>query len=129
MTLLQAARRDADTRPGVGSQTPWGKAQTARLLAKGIVYVTTPSHGGLWLSHDRMAAMRQYSSEGDPKRWYEEDCEMAAPMLRFANDIDAASSWSGHPKVNRKHCRLTVRWHVAWKRRNRRLNAPKGGAA
>ena len=111
--------------------TPWGIADQSTTIAPGIVFHSTPSHGGFHISPDKLASM-------DPvlralpafcgraavwaKGWYEEDCDAALIPLAFPADfapdrvrdaIDAARActyWSMHAAV------------VAW------LDSPAGAA-
>jgi hypothetical protein len=65
--------------PTIGSQTPWGRAQTAREFpgSNGCVIVSTASHGGLWVPPE----LRPRMPEGWRTRaWFEEDCEIAIPI-------------------------------------------------
>jgi len=72
-------------------QTPWGPSQTATEIAPGIIAYTTASHGGYWLSPERIASMpkclRDFVPFGGPQsgpgRWYEEDCDWAVVALAF----------------------------------------------
>ena len=74
-------------------RTPWGIADHAEQVAKGIWWVSTPSHGGYWLSEDRARivlpslrrwadswahGVNRYSGE-----WWEEDCCAAAVVLTW----------------------------------------------
>jgi hypothetical protein len=58
--------------------TPWGKPQTVKIIAPGIVEFTTASHGGIWLSPERNAQVpmrlkkRSFMGNG-LAGWYEED--------------------------------------------------------
>lgn len=81
----------------VGTQSPWGRIDWAKEIAPGIWCVTTPSHGGYWLSSARVAEMpaelsgvrtfveRSGRAEagGGTGRWYEEDCDAALVALAF----------------------------------------------
>ena len=71
--------------PQEGQYSPWGSIDNVDLLADGIVFVHTPSHGGIWLSDARLAQMppEERSSDG----WYEEDCEAAFPLRRFRDEV------------------------------------------
>lgn len=67
--------------PRAGASTPWGWADSVRELAPGIIQVSTPSHGGIWLAPDRLAQVapewRAYAakwSHGWGEAWFEEDC-------------------------------------------------------
>lgn len=80
--------------------TPWGPADYRRMIAPGIVFLSTPSHGGAYLSkelQDKMPAHRR-TRDG----WYEEDCEIAYvvdvfPELFAPEQVDyarrAIASW------------------------------------
>lgn len=65
--------------------TPWGLWQEMKEKAEGIVYVTTASHGGYWVSPERYKQMPEYlrtksfAGEG----WYEEDCDWCLVVLSF----------------------------------------------
>ena len=64
-----------------GSKTPWGKAQTIKVVTPGIISVTTSSHGGLKVSkalNDTIPAAGRKANG-----WYEEDCEWAIVALCF----------------------------------------------
>jgi hypothetical protein len=69
--------------------TPWGPAQSVRMLAQGIALVSTAGHGGIKLSPERQAQMpascrtTPYSSGG----WYEEDCDILMPIYRFYSEV------------------------------------------
>lgn len=76
--------------------TPWGPAQHQVEWAPGIVKVTTPSHGGGFLSIDRYlcipAEIRDTAYA--PPQWYEEDCDWAIPFLYFYHEIMAFQTGS-----------------------------------
>ena len=68
--------------------TPWGKPQTVKIIAPGIVEFTTASHGGIWLSPERNAqvplSLKKRSFMGNGTRgWYEEDQDAAIVMGVF----------------------------------------------
>jgi hypothetical protein len=70
--------------------TPWGPPQTKREIASGICFYSTASHGGYYLSPDRLATFRQFFPDyrlfaGDP--WFEEDCDAALVPFTFAADF------------------------------------------
>ena len=73
------------TPPTYGSPTPWGPVQHLAIIAPGIVEVATASHGGIWLSPDRLYVVspdwRAYAAEwskGWGDAWFEEDCAACA---------------------------------------------------
>jgi len=62
--------------------TPWGVVQSIEHIVEGIVFVDTPSHGGLWLSRRRAAALPdgyQPFTCPETRQWAEEDID--APMV------------------------------------------------
>jgi hypothetical protein len=82
------------------SPTPWGPAQSAEDIGRGIIAVTTASHGGLFvpdelLHHIPERARRWAAQWSRSPNWYEEDCCWAAVALAFpelfkAEDLDQA---------------------------------------
>lgn len=82
--------------PKVGEMTPWGVAQTIEPIVEGIVFVSTPSHGGLWLGPERVAALPagyQPFTCPETRQWAEEDID--APMV---------ACFFGVPHANPVHC-------------------------
>ena len=76
----------ADRAPAVGSWTPWGKADHVTVIAEGLVSVSTPSHGGYWLSqwrHTQMPPALGAVPTFAGGRWYEEDCDWALVCVAF----------------------------------------------
>jgi hypothetical protein len=71
--------------------TPWGIPQTTTEIAPGIFAYTTASHGGYWLSSERVMTMpkclREFVPFGGPQsgpgRWFEEDCDWSVVALAF----------------------------------------------
>ncbi len=66
--------------------TPWGIAQTARVIAEGIVEVTTASHGGIRLHPTHNAHVPEPFRDRDG--WYEEDAEWGFVALTFPEHFD-----------------------------------------
>jgi hypothetical protein len=74
--------------------SPWGTPHDWQCLADGIWFVSTASHGGIWLSPDRRKAMPPEirsipTFAGGP--WYEEDCDWALVALAFPEAFSAES--------------------------------------
>ena len=71
--------------PYEGMQTPWGVADSVEMIAEGIYFASTPSHGGFWLSRERYATMpTEYRGKvSGPRRWFEEDCEALLVVASF----------------------------------------------
>lgn len=77
-----------------GSRTPWGFAQSVRELEPGIVWVSTPSHGGFRLTDTLNRKIPNYLREGSTMReagWYEEDCDAAIVMAVFPGTRESVS--------------------------------------
>jgi len=74
-----------ETTPTIGSNTPWGPAQTVETLAPGVVLVSTASHGGVWVTPDLdetiPARVRKIAREYAPEGWYEEDDDIVIPLV------------------------------------------------
>ena len=63
--------------------TPWGSINEYTHIAEGIISVSTPGHGGLWLSDERIAQLPEhYEPFTGTKRWAEED-EDAGLVLQY----------------------------------------------
>jgi len=88
------------------TQTPWGASQSSEEIAHGIVRHDTPSHGGYYVSPERVAQMPKALREFKPfagSNWYEEDCDWAVVALAFphlfpADAIPAALATLKHYK-------------------------------
>ena len=69
--------------PREGDTSPWGRIDGATPLGPEAVFVTTPSHGGIWVTPDALAKIPEplrataYSGDG----WFEEDCDWCIPYL------------------------------------------------
>lgn len=74
--------------------SPWDAVHHAERLAPGLYSVSTASHGGLWLSPERMKVFRELfptfeGYAGLP--WLEEDCDICMGVIAFYHDFSAAS--------------------------------------
>lgn len=82
------------------TNTPWGKPDTIFVVAPGIVEYSTPSHGGYWLSHERISSMPEGARKFVPfagRGWFEEDCDWSIVVASFPREftpelVDAAMS-------------------------------------
>jgi hypothetical protein len=67
-------------------ETPWGTADYADTIAPGIVFYGTPSHGGIWLSAERVKEMPNYFAMATFTKsamWYEEDLDVNMVIVAF----------------------------------------------
>ena len=71
--------------------TPWGKSDSETEIAEGIREVSTPGHGGIWLSTIRQAQLHEKFPNIDnfthDLRWWEEDCDWVVPYIVFQDEI------------------------------------------
>jgi hypothetical protein len=70
------------------TSSPWGQVQHSKQLAEGIWSVSTESHGGIWLSDERLAELTeilgyQYPTFSGDSHWFEEDCDWVVPVAAF----------------------------------------------
>lgn len=69
---------------GCPQWSPWGEVQNARDLGNGLFFVSTSSHGGLYVPDAMVASMpaalrcNRYSGNG---QWFEEDMEWALAVV------------------------------------------------
>ena len=71
------------------TSSPWGEVEDGEQLAVGIWRVSTPSHGGIWLSEDRLRQLDEilggcYPTFCGDARWFEEDCDWCIPVIAFS---------------------------------------------
>jgi hypothetical protein len=67
-------------------ETPWGHPDTVKEIAPGIIRYDTPSHGGYYVSPERVLTMPKPLRDFKPfagQNWYEEDCDWAIVALAF----------------------------------------------
>ncbi len=73
--------------------TPWGAPQSRHIVAEGIAFYSTASHGGYWVSDARLAEMpamlRGLTWADNGKNWFEEDCAACAVALAFPSVFTA----------------------------------------
>lgn len=75
---------------GLRKHTPWGQSDGESELADGIVSVSTPGHGGIWLSPERQKQLNWSKNFLKNPTWWEEDSDWAIPYYFFRDDIGAA---------------------------------------
>lgn len=66
--------------------TPWGMTDHEHEIAEGIISVSTSSHGGYWLSPDRVEHLTKLFPGYRPYAgypWLEEDLDVSAAMLAW----------------------------------------------
>ena len=64
----------------IGKSSPWGTVQDEEQIADGIIYVSTASHGGIWVDRELMhritKEMKDYAAYwSGSSQWFEEDCD------------------------------------------------------
>lgn len=61
--------------------TPWGRADDKTVYGPGIVFYSTPSHGGFKISKAQNEKIHPAYRNADG--WYEEDCEALKVIFTF----------------------------------------------
>ena len=67
--------------PSVGSHSPWGGIDYVTEHHDGVCFVSTPSHGGVFVP-EKVRRLLPEKFRG--QAWYEEDCEWAIPAYFLA---------------------------------------------
>lgn len=73
-------------------ETPWGRPDTIENVSDGLLIISTPSHGGILISPERLAFMPDYMHKPlycGRFACYEEDCEWPMPILVFEMEFRA----------------------------------------
>lgn len=78
--------------------TPWGNADFKKVLAPGILSVSTPSHGGIHVEKELNQIIPTYMRASDG--WYEEDVDWAIVATVFP---------TAFTEEDREHARKTLR--------------------
>jgi hypothetical protein len=100
--------------PREGDASPWGSIDSVTSLGPDAVAVTTPSHGGIWVSPAGLARIPEalrataYSGGG----WFEEDCDWCIPYLALG--LHAFEEPAERQDRVRAAARRTLEtWHAA----------------
>jgi len=83
-------------------ETPWGHADTMTRRGPGLWAVSTPRHGGLWLSPERLAVFAARFPGWDGwggLPWLEEDLDCCAGILAFPECFDAEAIFAAAESV------------------------------
>lgn len=99
------------------TSTPWGPAQSATHVTRGIVRYSTAGHGGFHVSAGLLKQMPEYMQKADKYAdgtagWFEEDCAWSLVVLTFPQfftlqaRMDALDTVrSIYPQVYTEYCR------------------------
>jgi hypothetical protein len=122
------SERGAKPSKSANRLTPWGVADQVTIVAPGIVRYHTPSHGGYWLSEERLAqmapALRTFRPFTGDAAWFEEDCDWAVVVVAFPASFDAAvvdaamrairhSDYYTRAGLDNEHLYASATWEVA----------------
>jgi hypothetical protein len=100
--------------PREGDASPWGSIDSVTPLGPDAVAVSTPSHGGIWVSPaglERIPAPLRataYSGGG----WFEEDCDWCIPYLALGLHAFEESA-ERRDRVRAAARRTLETWHAA----------------
>lgn len=104
-----------DGRKTPPKKSPWGSVSGRDKMAEGIFWVDTPSHGGFWISQERLARVPEpfRDTPYSPGPWFEEDEDFAIVVLTFpdefkAEDVKSARATAWHAEF-KKHARKMAR--------------------
>lgn len=79
-------------------ETPWGESQYSRHMAAGITFYSTAGHGGAELSVERQrqfyGRFPSFRTFCGAAKWFEEDCDIAAIVLAFADEFTNAQVYN-----------------------------------
>jgi len=100
---LAALPRPELIRPEWLSCTPWGKPDHAVRYGTGIVFYSTPSHGGFKVTPTLNRKMPDHLRLADG--WYEEDCDWCRVALAFPALFTARE---------RRHAQQTAEWAASY---------------
>lgn len=97
----------------VGKSSPWGIVQDEETIADGIVYVSTASHGGIWVSPELLGrvqeAMRDYAAYwSGSSQWFEEDCAAQCVVVSFPELFPAEQVERAQAIVDRYVLKVTA---------------------
>ena len=72
----------------IGKSSPWGIVQDEAVIGEGIFYVSTASHGGIWVARELLPRikkeMRDYAKYwSGSSQWFEEDCAAQCVVVSF----------------------------------------------
>ena len=75
--------------------SPWGRVIATKPKGEGLIFVTTNSHGGLWLDRARRAQMAEAFPAFKPwggrgLEWLEEDCDINVAAILWPADFSPA---------------------------------------
>ena len=63
-------------RPSIGSDSPWGEIDRIQKIDHGIYWISTPGHGGVWLSPKHIKNLpKDYKPFTRDPQWAEEDID------------------------------------------------------
>jgi hypothetical protein len=76
--------------PRRGGLSPWGVVDAVTPFKDGVVFVSTPSHGGFWVPQEQQHRLPSAIAPMHGRSWFEEDCEAWVVVLAFDLEDDEA---------------------------------------
>jgi hypothetical protein len=94
MTLTLDKNGTGMTYSLTGKSSPWGIIQDSEEIAEGIIYVSTASHGGIWVAPELLSRitteMKDYAAYwSGSSQWFEEDCAAQCVVVSFPEHFEA----------------------------------------
>lgn len=88
----------------INGSSPWGRIQRLTTWANGIQFISTASHGGFFLSHERYGELVKRKGEPnlwlgnamqDGGYWFEEDCDARLVIDAFPEIMNSKPIFHG----------------------------------
>ena len=98
------------TKPVKGGNSPWGKIDDCLEINEDFYWVSTPSHGGVWVDPDvakRLFSIKEkrYAEKWSGfANWFEEDCAIAIPLAAWPDGFNLSEV----QKMNAKKARERI---------------------
>lgn len=97
-------------------RTPWGQSDGQVTPIKGITLYSTPRHGGIHLSPERIKQLPQYvtkeSNFSHSLTWWEEDCDWAIIAVVFEDELRASGKYYACEENISRAKRICADWHT-----------------
>lgn len=95
------------------TETPWGASDHESVKAEGIIWYSTPSHGGFWLNAERRKLFSEALPDFRPwagAGWFEEDCDAAVIAIVFPDVFSAGEIYDAIRTARSQVGRLPCQW-------------------
>ena len=92
--------------------TPWGAVQQQEKLCEGLYFLSTASHGGIWVAPELRDRVPKCNNFLKSRAFWEEDCDWAIPFVVFADEIKAYKGGNEYFDRSLAAAKATIKhWH------------------